>query len=266
MGEGGCETFRRRLYRALEPRAREEPGLSLANKIVAGLIVLSVGLAVLESEDAVLASAPALFLAFEIGLGIAFLVEYALRVHASAEDPRYGPGIGGRLRYMASPVAILDLLATLPALLFLFGSEVFLLRLLRLLRLVRLAKLGRYSLALAAIGDALRDRRYELGASVAIAIVLLLVTSSLLYVVEGEVQPETFGSIPRAMWWSIATLTTVGYGDVVPITALGRGLAGVTALLGIGLVALPTGILAAAFSDALARRRAARTESGGGEA
>lgn len=142
----------------------------------------------------------------------------------------------------------------------------FLLRLLRLLRLVRLAKLGRYSLAIGAIGDALRDRRYELGASVAIAIVLLLVTSSLLYVVEGEVQPETFGSIPRAMWWSIATLTTVGYGDVVPITALGRTLAGATALLGIGLVALPTGILAAAFSDALARRRAARTESGGGDA
>jgi voltage-gated potassium channel len=91
--------------------------------------------------------------------------------------------------------------------------------------------------------------------SVMIAGVLLLVSSTLLYIVEGDGQPEAFGSIPRAMWWSIATLTTVGYGDVIPVTAIGRLLSGLTALLGIGLIAMPTGILASAFSDALQRQR-----------
>jgi voltage-gated potassium channel len=84
---------------------------------------------------------------------------------------------------------------------------------------------------------------------------LLLISSTFLYLVEGDAQPEAFGSIPRAMWWSIATLTTVGYGDVIPVTALGRVFSGVTAIIGIGLIAMPTGILAAAFSDGLERRR-----------
>jgi voltage-gated potassium channel len=132
------------------------------------------------------------------------------------------------------------------------------LRLVRLVRIVALAKLGRYSSALNAIGHAIHSRRYELTMSLVIAGMLLLVSSTFLYLVEGEGQPDDFGSIPRAMWWSIATLTTVGYGDAVPQTVIGRILAGFTAITGIGLIAMPTGILAAAFSDALARQREAR--------
>ena len=111
------------------------------------------------------------------------------------------------------------------------------------------ACLGRFSDALNALGRALYQRRYEMILSAGAAFMLLLFSASMLYVVEAEHQPDTFGSIPRALWWSVATLTTVGYGDVTPITALGRVLAGMTAIAGVGLVALPAGILAAAFSD-----------------
>ena len=91
--------------------------------------------------------------------------------------------------------------------------------------------------------------------SFGIATVLLIASSTLLYIVEGQGQPETYGSIPRAMWWSVATLTTVGYGDVYPMTAIGRVFAGLTAITGIGVIAMPTGILASGFSDALQRGR-----------
>ena len=116
-------------------------------------------------------------------------------------------------------------------------------------------------MALSLLVDAVHTRRFELAASLVIGAVLLVVSATLLYVVEGMAQPETFGSIPRAMWWSIATLTTVGYGDVTPVTPLGKLCAGAIAILGIGVIAMPTGILAAAFSDALqARRRSEKTE------
>jgi voltage-gated potassium channel len=139
-----------------------------------------------------------------------------------------------------------------------FGNETSILRLFRLIRILSLAKLGRYSSAIRAMAEAVKSRRYELLMSLAIAGMLLLTSSTLLYIVEGDAQPATFGSIPRAMWWSIATLTTVGYGDVIPVTVVGRVLAGLTAITGIGLIAMPTGILAAAFSDAIQRQREAR--------
>ena len=105
------------------------------------------------------------------------------------------------------------------------------------------------------------ERRFELLLSLAVALVLLVLSSTAMYLVEGPTNPEAFGSIPRAMWWSIVTLTTIGYGDVFPVTLGGRMVAGVTAICGIGLIAAPTGILSAAFSDALARRRRLRDES-----
>lgn len=184
-----------------------------------------------------------------------FLIEYGARIWVAAENPAYAAGWRGRLRYVVSPTALVDLLALSPMLFVAYGSEVFLLRLVRLARILRLARLGRFSAAAAEIAAALRSRRYELGMSVALAGLLLLVSATLLYVAEGQHQPESFGSIPRAMWWSIATLTTVGYGDVYPVTPLGKVMAAITAVAGIGLIAMPTGILAAAFSDALQKRR-----------
>ncbi|WP_255365646.1 potassium channel family protein [Alishewanella sp. HH-ZS] len=132
-------------------------------------------------------------------------------------------------------------------------------RLLRVFRIVHLSRLTRFNASLNLLIQAVRKRKMELGISFIIAMSLLLTTSILLYLVEGSSNPEDFGSIPRAMWWSIATLTTVGYGDVTPLSPLGKICAGITALIGIGIVAMPTGILAAAFSEAYQK---AKVQSG----
>ncbi len=166
----------------------------------------------------------------ELVCSVIFLVEYVLRVWVCVENPVHGPGWKGRLHYLRSPAAVLDLIALTPLVTSLVGGEAFVLRFVRLLRLLRLARFGRLSAALTHLREAIRSRAFELVASLWIALILLLVTSTLMYLVEGRVQPETFGSIPRAMWWSIVTLTTVGYGDVVPVTAAGRILAGCTAV------------------------------------
>lgn len=133
------------------------------------------------------------------------------------------------------------------------------LRLLRVLRLFRLAKLARHVSALQMLGRAVASVRYELVVTLCLAGILLLMASASMYYVEHDVQPEAFSSIPATMWWAIATLTTVGYGDVAPITSLGRLLGGVIAVLGIAMLALPTGILGAAFVDTVQKARATRT-------
>ena len=218
------------------------------------LILAATAVAILESEPTVLNGRERLFLALEIVFTAIFAIEYVARLWVAGENPKYS-GALGRLHYAVTPAAVIDLLALAPLFLGILGSESFLLRLFRLLRILRVARLGRFSNAFEAISTAVRSRRYELLMSVGLATLLLLVSSTMLYLIEGDHQPETFGSIPRSMWWSIATLTTVGYGDVYPVTALGKLFAGVTAITGIGLIAMPTGILAAAFSEALQKRR-----------
>lgn len=250
--------LRAAIWRELDPSARAH-GLSRTNRVVCILILCSVLVAVLETEPSLADRLGGVFWAAEFAFATVFAVEYGLRAWVAIESPRFQDGWRGRLRYLATPAAVLDLLALLPALLLLTGSLSFLLRLGRLVRILRLARLGPMTRAIDHLRGAVAARRYELGVSLAIAAMVLLVSSCLLYVVEGPIQPEDFGSIPRAMWWSIATLTTVGYGDVYPITPLGKVLAAITALSGIGLIAMPTGILAAAFSDAMVRARGGAT-------
>lgn len=238
------------LHRQLAPEAWPRAGLSPLNKLICALILLASVAAVLETEPTLRRLAPGLFTTLEAVFVSLFVLEYLLRLYAVGEDPRYR-GLGGRLRYVFSVWALIDLIAILPFFLgFLSHNNAFLLRLLRILRILRLARLGRFSRAWAALGEALGRRVHELLLSVGVAGLLLLFSSACLYVVEAADQPEAFGSVPRALWWSIATLTTVGYGDVTPITALGKFFAGLTAVAGIGIIAMPTGILAAAFSDA----------------
>lgn len=241
------------LYRMLEPSAWDRQGLSPLNKVVAVLICIAALVAILESEPTLYQGRENLFFGAEAVLTGLFIIEYVARLWAAGEDPAY-QGAFGRLRYALTWTAIIDLLALLPIFLVFLGNEAFLLRIFRLIRIVRLARLGRFSGALSAVSIAVHARRFELLMSIAVASILLLLSSTMLYLVEGGVQPETFGSIPRAMWWSVATLTTVGYGDVYPVTALGRIFAGITAITGIGLIAMPTGILASAFSDAIQKR------------
>lgn len=243
------------LHQQLDPDDWPHLGLSLLNKFILIAIVASVTIAILASEPTIAVGNERFFARVESLFDVLFTVEYIARVWTSVESPRYGTGLKGRVRYMLTPVAIFDLLALSPLF---FPSSVgaaHLLRLVRLLRVLRLARLGRFSSAITLLSEAVRERRDELLTTVAFSFFILVVTSTLMYLVEGVGHPEAFGSIPRAMWWSVSALTTVGYGDVYPTTPVGKILSGLTSMAGVGIIALPTGILAAAFSNAVQRRR-----------
>lgn len=241
------------LYAELEPSTRHKPGLSVVNRIICTLIIASALFAVIETEHEFVGNHVGAFLAIEMAITFVFTIEYVLRAWVSSENPAYGSGVRGLLRYLVSPVALFDLVALAPVVFALSGSQAFLLRAFRLLRILRVARLGRFSRASRYMRMAVVSRREELVLSVGITVLLIFASSTLLYLVEGGLQPQRFGSIPRAMWWAVSTLTTVGYGDVYPITPLGKFLAGLTAIAGIGLIAMPAGILAAAFSEAARR-------------
>lgn len=237
-----------------ELHARSGEGLTATQRAIFAFIILSVVLAVVATEPELPEGVREAIVVGELIVGAVFLIEYFLRIWSIPLVPEYA-GPGGRLRYMAKPVVILDLVAVLPFLLGAIGAESLLLRLVRVLRLLALSKLMRYSEAMRIVIASVISRRYEMLFAVILASMAILITSAAMYVVEGEAQPKAFGSIARSMWWSVVTLTTVGYGDVVPITPIGKILAGITALAGIGMIAMPTGILAASFADGFARAR-----------
>ncbi len=241
-----------RVYHAMHSAGAN--GLNVFQRCLIAIIVASVLTSVLFSEPLIRDAVGPQLLWLEMVFGVAFLVEYLTRVWSAAARPEFA-GIRGRLRYMRQPMAVVDLMAVMPFLIGLLGAESMVLRLVRLLRLLALSKLARYSTAMRLVLDSIASCRFELGFTVMLAGLIILISSAALYVAEGESQPEAFGSIPRAAWWAVTTLTTVGYGDLVPITPLGRILAALTAIAGVGLIAMPAGILAAAFSDAFARAR-----------
>lgn len=243
--------LRQKLSLALDPEMKPSPGLSGANIFIVCMICASILLGVLETEHVIVSQYQTAFHVAHVAFFAVFVAEYLGRIIAAPVNPRYASS----LRYALTFASLLDLLVLASFLLPLFGLETAMLRMFRAARLVRLARIGRYSIALQTIVSAIAQRRYELGISIIAAFGLMLLSSSALYLAERHVQPEAFGSIPRAMWWAVATLTTVGYGDIVPVTFTGRVAAAMTAFTGIGLIALPTGILAGAFGDALQKIR-----------
>lgn len=191
------------------------------------------------------------FAVFESFSVAVFTIEYLLRIWSSTSDPAYKDSFLGRVRFAMRPSMVIDLLAIAPYYLTFVVVDLRVLRALRLLRILRIVKLGRYSRAMQTLGRVLAQKKEELVVTLSAMIILLVISSSLMYFAEREAQPEVFSSIPAAMWWGVATLTTVGYGDVYPITWLGRVMAAVVAVLGIGMFALPAGILGAGFLEAL---------------
>ncbi|MGE0748310.1 MAG: ion transporter [Rhodospirillales bacterium] len=239
------------VYRQLFPRAVYGHSLSAANHVVVVLIVLATVVVVLDTEPKItqVDGVTTLFRWCDAFFGTAFAVEYALRLWSVGENPHYR-GLKGRLRYALTPIALIDLIAIAPFVLSMGMEDALVLRVVRLMRILTLARLGGYSDAARMLFAALHSRRHELTLSLSVAFLALIVSATLLYTVEGDVQPDAFGSIPRAMWWSVVTLTTIGYGDVYPTTVLGRVAGGLVAMCAIGVIAMPTGILAAAFSEA----------------
>ncbi|MDP4797190.1 MAG: cyclic nucleotide-gated ion channel/potassium channel family protein [Rhodospirillales bacterium] len=193
------------------------------------------------------------FVDFDIFSIMVFTLEYVARIWVCMEEPIYqvhGP-VMGRLQYMLTPLAIVDLLSILPFYLgFLLVAD---LRFIRVFRLLRLLKLTRYSPALQTVGAVLREQRRPLAASLVIMLTLLVFGAGVSFLLEHDAQPEAFRSIPHAMWWTMSTLATVGYGDVVPVTIGGKIFGGLIMLLGIAMYALPTGILALGFAEEFRR-------------
>lgn len=254
------KSLRRRIYELVDVPSNEEGkrrydwfDISLAT-----LIVLNVVAVMVETIDAVNARAARVLAGFEVFSVTVFSLEYVLRLWSCTADPRYAHPVRGRIRFALRPLAVIDLLAILPGLLPHVGLDLRFLRVMRLFRILRVLKLGRYSTAANVLLAVLRNRRADLTVMLAALVMLLVVSSSLMYYAEHEAQPEHFSSIPAAMWWAVITLTTIGYGDVYPITAVGRMLGGVIAIFGIGFVALPTAVIAAEFAEALRRKRRRR--------
>lgn len=213
------------------------------------LILLNVVTVMLETVDWIYAVyARELYLVEVVSVAI-FSVEYLGRLWAAPEHPDYSRPIRGRIRFALSPYMIVDLLAILPFFVGAFTDLRFL-RALRLFRFLRLLKLARYSESLRLFVRALRMKREQLIITSIVGTILLLVSSSMMYFAERNAQPDEFSSIPAALYWGVITLTTVGYGDVTPVTTLGKALGMVVAITGIGVFALPASIMASGFIEA----------------
>ena len=226
------------------------------NWFLTGLILLNILAVVLETVASVARPYARAFDLFESVSVAVFTLEYALRLWSCTEDPRYARPILGRLRFALRPLVLIDLAAILPFYLpLVMPLDTRMVRAVRFVRLFRLFKATRYSRSLDTVRDVLRAKRNELVVTVVLLFIVLLLISSLMFAVEHEAQPEAFSSIPAAMWWGMMTLTTVGYGDICPVTDLGKFCAMVISLVGIGVVALPTAILGAGFVDELQKHK-----------
>jgi len=248
-------TYRRRIAEILEIGHSKDLTSRVIDVAIVVLIFLNVIAIALESVPSLHASYHQEFAIFEIISVILFSFEYAMRIWSAIElsDVDTNRPVVNRIRYMLRPLVLIDLLSILPFYLSFFVTLD--LRFLRVLRLLRIFKLTRYSSAMSTMLGVLKEEASALSAAAFILFILLVLASSGIYLLEHDVQPEVFGSIPSAMWWSMITLTTVGYGDVVPITPIGKLFGAFIALIGVGMVALPTGILASGFANAFRRRR-----------
>lgn len=241
--------FRRGIYRFMEPSAT---GATKPERAFDIFIISMIGASVVAMGLRTVQSLPESFTAFlgnfQIFATMIFTIEYVLRLYSCTTDTRYSHPVWGRLRFMVSPMAIVDLLAVGPFIVLAIVSPTTdLAGATLVLRLLRLLKLFRYSHALTVFGRVLNNKANQLVAALVAIGVLLVFSSTLVYFAEHSAQPEVFSSMPETMWWGIITLTTVGYGNMVPVTPVGQVFGGLTALLGIGIVALPSGILASGF-------------------
>src|SRR5262249_25295836 len=246
--------WRQRCYELLERGSIGDSASRIVDGVIVLLIVVSLTAVALESVPAGSTKYHAVFVIIEIIALIAFSLEYGLRLWAAVEHPLYRhlPAFQARLKYASSAPGIIDLVAVLPFWFAWILPPEF--QVVLVFRIVRFLKLGRYSPAMRSLLDALYAERRALVGCFVILIGAALISATLMHLIEGAAQPQKFGTIPDAMWWAVATLGTIGYGDVVPVTPLGRVLGVCTIFVGLIMVALPVGIVATAFADDIHRR------------
>jgi voltage-gated potassium channel len=228
------------------------------------LIAVNVAAAVLETDPTYFQEYFPFFTTLTIfSVGI-FSIEYILRLWVSVENPRYAGSRWGRLRYAFSPLAIIDLVTLVPFYLIFFISNPDIAFLVRFSRILWILKLGHYTPALDTMAKVVRIKKEELSVAFFFLFLVLILSSSLMYYAEHAAQPTKFTSILASMWWGVETLSTVGYGDIVPVTPLGKLIGSVVAISGIALFALPAGILASGFVAEL-RKEKEEKSTGSGE-
>ena len=215
------------------------------------LIAFSILLAILATEPVIRGPHLGLLAKLDLVVAILFLVEYLARLWIAPLKDGARKGIRGALEFAMTPMAILDLVAIAPTILGFITPELYLLRIIRLVRIGRIGRSKRFQKSVRHFNRAITSKREELQISAIYSAVVICISSSLMYLVEGGVQGEQFGSIPRCLWWSVITVTTVGYGDVSPETAAGKIVAALTALFGIAVIAIPIGIISSGFTDSL---------------
>ncbi|WP_019029111.1 ion transporter [Colwellia piezophila] len=249
------QSYRAKVYQLLEGHSNISIAAKFINLLLIILIITNVIAAIFESESTYHQQYLFEFALFEfISLSI-FCAEYLLRLWCCVEAEEYAhlPKSKARLQYVFTPLALIDLIAILPFIIAMFFSID--LRSLRLIRVLRLLKLTHYFKGFNIFITVITKEFKSITAAMMVMLFLIIIAASLMHAIEGKIQPETFGSILRALWWSVVTMTTVGYGDVVPITAIGKVIATLIMLIGVGLVALPAGMLAARFGEELRERK-----------
>jgi voltage-gated potassium channel len=252
--------FKLWIYEVLEV-SEEKGNLSwMVDFFLMMLIGLNVFAFILETVDKIYLLSPAFFIYFEYFSVAVFTLEYGFRLWTADLKQGFHSPLSGRVRFALTPMALIDLLAILPFYLPLLGIDLRFLRVLRMFRLFRLLKLARYVSALNVLGMVVKKQKESLIMSLILLFFLLLLTSSIMYFIEHEAQPVAFSSIPATMWWGIATITTVGYGDVYPITDFGKSLAGIFVIIGIGMIALPTGILVSGYMEQIEKKKTQEKE------
>lgn len=247
--------LRKRTYVVMDAGRNEDTVSQVIDWSLMALIVLNCAAVIVESMPEVGAEWDAAFHRFEVFSVTIFTIEYIARLWSAVDhdDTRFHSPVIGRLKYMLTPMAIIDLLAILPF----FLAAIFQvdLRFLRALRLLRIFKLTRYSSSIKLVLDVLKEEAQPICASLFVLMMLIIIAASVAYLFEHQAQPEAFGSIPRAMWWAVVTMTTIGYGDVYPVTLAGKIAGALIGVISVGMVALPAGLLASGFNDAIHLRR-----------
>lgn len=223
---------------------------------IMALILISVFVIIFESFPEINAELVIAFQIFNVFSIIIFTIEYLMRVYVSDLTHPSSSRLKSALKFIFSAYGLIDLLAIIPFYLpMLIKTDLRFLRILRLIRFLRVLKINRYNNSLNIIGEVIREKKAELAVTGFVTILILFLASFLMYYVEGEHQPEQFAHIIASFWWAVATLTTVGYGDVYPITGLGKVISGFIAIMGIGIVALPTGLISAGFMSKIEKLR-----------
>ena len=248
-------SLRKKVFQILEGDSQEYPIAKHLNLLLVILILANVVAIIFESDHTISQQYATQFALFDKFSVIIFSIEYLVRIWSCVEKRHSKRHSSSeiRLRYIISPSAIIDLIAIAPF--FISFFIVIDLRYLRLLRILRLLKLSHYLQGFSLFLTVLFKELKNIAAAIMVMVFLIIIAASLMYTLESEAQPEVFGNIMHSLWWAVVTMTTVGYGDVTPVTASGKVVATFIMLIGVALVALPTAILAARFSEELRERK-----------